>query len=115
MGYIILRDTFGRGLEEISKIGLEVIDEPQLDDYIHAAHEHILAEEGWDGVDDYENDENNNPMGETLVICEIVDEIKGKFVDDYIYDVSWNPSNPSIFVTTNNDGVMDLFDLTRDM
>jgi hypothetical protein len=86
MGYIILRDTFGRGLEEISKIGLEVIDEPQLDDYIHAAHEHILAEEGWDGVDDYENDENN-PMGETLVICEIVDEIKGKFVDDYIYDV----------------------------
>lgn len=35
--------------------------------------------------------------------------------DDYIYDVSWNPANPSIFVTTNNDGVMDLFDLTRDM
>jgi hypothetical protein len=26
-------------------------------------------------------------MGETLVICEIVDEIKGKLVDDYIYDV----------------------------
>ena len=87
MGYIILRDTFGRNLEEISKIGLEVIEEEQLNDYILEAREHILAEEGWDGVDDYENDENNNPMGETLVICEIVDEIKGKFVDDYIYDV----------------------------
>ncbi len=35
--------------------------------------------------------------------------------DDYIYDVSWNPANPSVFVTANNDGVMDLFDLTKDM
>jgi hypothetical protein len=87
MGYIILRDTFGGGLEEISEIGLGVVEEEQLNDYILEAHEHILAEEGWDGVDDYENDENNNPMGETLVICEIVDEIKGKSVDDYIYDV----------------------------
>lgn len=35
--------------------------------------------------------------------------------DDYIYDVAWNPVNPSLFATTNNDGVIDLFDLTRDM
>lgn len=35
--------------------------------------------------------------------------------DDYIYDVQWNPSNPSIFATVNNDGMMDLFDLTKDM
>ena len=34
--------------------------------------------------------------------------------DDYVYDVCWNPSNPSIFATVNNEGVMDLFDLTRD-
>lgn len=35
--------------------------------------------------------------------------------DDYVYDVCWNPSNPSIFASVNNDGVMDLFDLTRDV
>ena len=35
--------------------------------------------------------------------------------DDYIYDVDWNPSNPSIFATVNNDGAIDLFDLTRDL
>lgn len=35
--------------------------------------------------------------------------------DDYVYDVEWNPSNPSIFATVNNDGIMDLFDLTKDV
>jgi WD40 repeat protein len=35
--------------------------------------------------------------------------------DDYIYDVQWNPSNPSIFATSNNDGSIDLFDLTKNM
>jgi dynein intermediate chain len=35
--------------------------------------------------------------------------------DDYIYDVQWNPSNPSVFVTANNDGSMDLFDLSVEM
>jgi dynein intermediate chain len=35
--------------------------------------------------------------------------------DDCIYDVQWNPSNPSIFATANNDGSLDLFDLTKDM
>lgn len=34
--------------------------------------------------------------------------------DDYIYDVCWNPSNPSLFATANNDGMIDLFDLTKD-
>lgn len=35
--------------------------------------------------------------------------------EDYIYDVDWNPSNPSIFSTVNNDGYIHLFDLTRDV
>ena len=35
--------------------------------------------------------------------------------DDYVYDICWNPSNPSIFSTVNNDGAMDLFDLTKDV
>ena len=35
--------------------------------------------------------------------------------EDYVYDVCWNPSNPSIFATVNNEGQMDLFDLTRDV
>lgn len=32
-----------------------------------------------------------------------------------MYDVAWNPANPSVFTTVNNEGVMDLFDLTKDM
>ena len=85
MTYIILRDTFGRGLETISNIGLEVIEEHQLDEYISAAAEIILDEDGWDGVEAY--DQENIPMGETLVICKIVETIKDKNVDNYILDV----------------------------
>jgi threonine dehydratase len=88
MTYIILRDTFGRGLETISNIGVDVIEEHQLDEYICAAADIILAEDGWDGVDAY--DEDNVPMGETLVICEILGELKGKNVDTYIQDVLKN-------------------------
>ena len=29
--------------------------------------------------------------------------------------MAWNPSNPSIFTTVNNDGIIDLFDLTKDV
>lgn len=35
--------------------------------------------------------------------------------DDYIYDVSWHPTNPSIFTTVNNEGCLELFDLTRNL
>lgn len=41
--YIILRDTFGRGLQTISNIGLEVVDEHQLDGYICDAADAILS------------------------------------------------------------------------
>ena len=85
MTYIILRDTFGRGLETIPNIGVDVIKEHQLEEYICSAAETILAEDGWDGVDAY--DEENVPMCETLVICEILGELKGKNVDTYIQDV----------------------------
>lgn len=91
MTYIILRDTFGRGLETISNIGLEVIDAHQLDEYIFAAAEIILAEDGWDGVDAY--DEENVPMGETLVICEVLDKIGNQKVDSFIQDALTNKEN----------------------
>ena len=38
-----------------------------------------------------------------------------QFSEDYIYDVAWHPTNPSLFSTVNNDGCIDIFDLTRDM
>jgi hypothetical protein len=85
MTYIILRDTFGDGLETISNIGVDVIEEHQLDEYICNAAEILLDEDGWDGVEAY--DEENIPMSETLVICEVVGELKGKNVDTYIRDV----------------------------
>ena len=85
MTYIILRDTFGRGLETISNIGVDVIEKHQLDEYICAAAEIILAEDGYESINAY--DEENEPMGETLVICEILEELKGKNVSNYIGDV----------------------------
>ena len=85
MTYIILRDTFGDGLETISNIGVDVIEEHQLDEYICAAAEIILAEDGYESINAY--DEENEPMGETLVICEIVETIKDKSVDTYVLDV----------------------------
>lgn len=29
--------------------------------------------------------------------------------------MAWHPSNPSLFASVNNDGYLDLFDLTRDL
>ena len=87
MTYIILRDTFGRGLETISNIGLEVIEEHQLDEYISAAAEITLLEDDqYCCISDY-HDDGNLSMGEILVICEIVETIKDKSVDTYIRDV----------------------------
>jgi len=91
MTYIILRDTFGRGFETISNIGLEVIDEHQLDDYICDAAEVILAEDGYGEADAY--DEENELMGETLVICEVLDKIGTQNVVSYIQDAIKNKEN----------------------
>ena len=89
MTYIILRDTFGRGLETISNIGVEVIEEHQLDEYICDAAEITLAEDGYESLSEYEKrwDDDANPMKGVLVICEILGELKGKNVDTYIQDV----------------------------
>ena len=87
MTYIILRDTFGDGLETISNIGVDVIEKHQLDEYICAAAQSIIDEDGWDGLEGYNGDEETIPMGETLVICEILGELKGKSVDTYINDL----------------------------
>jgi hypothetical protein len=85
--YIILRDTFRNGLETISNIGLEVIEKNQLNEYICDAAEILLVEDDqYASINDY-HDDGNIPMGETLVICEIVETIKDKSVDTYIRDV----------------------------
>ena len=85
MTYIILRNTFGDGLETISNIGVDVIEKHQLNEYICAAAEIILAEDGYESMNTY--DEENISMSKTLVICEILDEVKGKNVSNYIEDV----------------------------
>ena len=86
MTYIILRDTFGDGLETIYNISLDVIENHQLNEYICDAAEIVANEEGYESVSDY-NEDGSITMGETLVICEIVGELKGKSVDTYILDV----------------------------
>lgn len=35
--------------------------------------------------------------------------------EDYIYDASWNPGNAALFGTCDNDGYIDLWDLTHDL
>jgi threonine dehydratase len=85
MTYIILRDTFGNGLETIPNIGVDVIEEHQLDDYIWDAAKTILAEDGYATVTDY--DEENIALSETLVICEILEKLKDKTVPYYIDEV----------------------------
>lgn len=89
MTYIILRDTFGRGLETIRNIDLEVIDEEQLDDYICNAADITLEDDGYETLSEYEErwDDGSNPMGDILVICEIVETIKGKDSRSYVRDV----------------------------
>lgn len=86
MTYIILRDTFGRGLETISNIGLEVIEKHQLDNFIFDAADIVANEEGYEDLNSY-IEESTLLMEETLVICEIVETIKDKSVDTYIRDV----------------------------
>jgi len=86
MTYIILRDTFGNGLETISNIGLEVIEKYQLNDYICDAADIVANEEGYESVSEYIK-ESRICMGETLVICEIVEIIKDKSADTYVLDV----------------------------
>jgi hypothetical protein len=70
MSYIILRDTFGSGLETIPNIGLEVIDDDQLDEWIIGAAEIIAEEDGYEDLKSYNNDHPDLPIEETLVICE---------------------------------------------
>ncbi len=86
MTYIILRDTFGDGLETISNIGVDVIEKHQLNEYICAAAEIVANEEGYESLSEYIKD-SRICMGETLVICEIVEELEGKRADTYVLDV----------------------------
>jgi hypothetical protein len=86
MTYIILRDTFGDRLETISNIGVVVIEKHELNEYICAAAEIVANEEGYGSVSEYIK-ESTLCMGETLVICEIVETIKDKSADTYVLDV----------------------------
>jgi len=86
MTYIILRDTFGDGLETISNIGVDVIEKHQLNEYICTWAEIVANEEGYETLNTC-IEESTLPMEETLVICEIVETIKDKSVDTYIRDV----------------------------
>lgn len=77
MTYIILKDTFGDGLETISNIGLEVIEDVQLDEYIIDAAKIIAQEDGYEDPKSYNDDHKDLPIEETLVICEIKETIWG--------------------------------------
>jgi dynein intermediate chain len=35
--------------------------------------------------------------------------------EDYVYDVAWNPSNPSVFSSVDGEGYIDIWDLSKDV
>lgn len=83
MPYIILRDTFGGGLKTIYGIGLEVIDDNELDEWIISAAEVIAEECGYEDLNlkSYNDDHKDLPIEETLVICNL---LKNDIGSDYI-------------------------------
>jgi hypothetical protein len=86
MTYIILRDTLGRGLKTISNIDLDVFEKDQLDEYICDAAEIIADEDGYGDLSNYL--EHADCVGDSIVICEILTEIKfGTTVSDYVFGV----------------------------
>jgi len=36
------------------------------------------------------------------------------FSEDYIYDVKWNPVKPTMFASSNGEGFIDIWDLSKD-
>ena len=96
MSYIILRDTFGDGLETISNIGLEMFSGDQLGDGIIGAAEIIAEEDGYEDLKSYIDDHKDLLIEETLVICEIKAmiwehcEARTHTCSDYIRDVIKN-------------------------
>ena len=73
MTYIILRDTFGDGLETFPDVRLEVIgDKEELSVYVTEAFDFIVSDDddcNTDNVDFYDLNE--------IVICKILDDIDG--------------------------------------
>ena len=35
--------------------------------------------------------------------------------EDYIYDVAWSPTNPTLFSSVDGEGYIDLWDLSKDL
>ncbi len=35
--------------------------------------------------------------------------------EDYVFDVAWNKSNPTVFSTCDGDGYIDLWDISGDL
>ena len=88
MTYIILRDTFGGdSLKTIPGIGLDVIDDDQIDEWIISAAEVIAEEDGYEDPKSYNDDHPDFPIEETLVICKLITNDIGS---DYIRDVIKN-------------------------
>ncbi len=36
------------------------------------------------------------------------------YSEDYIYDVKWNPVNPTMFASANGEGFIDIWDLSKE-
>jgi len=74
MTYIVLKDTFGDGLDTVDRFDLDVLgDTEQLDDAIIAAVEEI-EESGF----------NEELSFEGVVVCKILEEINGVAVSEYV-------------------------------
>jgi hypothetical protein len=83
MTYIILKETYGRGLTTFNSVGLEVYNKDQLEEAVAVAAQDLLDENG-ETVEEYEE---NELLSDTIVICQIAERIGCISVENYIKEV----------------------------
>jgi hypothetical protein len=86
MPYLILRDSFGNGLELCPSAGLTIFTREQLPEALCSVAHEILSINDCDTLPEY-HDCSPMPIGEEIVVCEILGEMGDKEISDFIHDI----------------------------
>lgn len=80
--YILLRETFGSGLEAFDGLNLEILNQDQLAEVVINQADNILGEECYESVHDYEKDVIK--IEDNFVIFEMTDKIGDSDVNQWV-------------------------------
>jgi hypothetical protein len=72
--YILLRDTYGKGLEQFYCHGLEVYSDWQLEEAKAAAIDEILSEDGSEDIEEYIDMYSEDFLYNQVVVLEITNQ-----------------------------------------